>query len=136
DRGAPVAKARSGARMRRSTSTRGFTLIELMIVVAIVAIIAAIAVPSLLESRKASNEASAVQSLRAVHAAQTLFHDRDYDQDGQYAYAGEMPRLKGLIDGQISGPVAGGPFASGCGMRSGYFFGMIEGGGPNEWGAL
>src|SRR5204862_59271 len=83
---------------------------------AVISLIAAIARPSLLESRKASNESSAIQSLRAVHTAQTLYRDRDYDGDGNHTYAGEMPRLRGLIDAQISGPVAGGPFASGTGM--------------------
>ena len=44
----------------------GFTLIELMIVVAIIAIIAAIAIPSLLNARKSGNQASAVSSLKTL----------------------------------------------------------------------
>jgi len=50
-------------------AARGFSLIELLIVVAIILIIAAISVPNLLRSRMAANEASAVGSMRTVNTA-------------------------------------------------------------------
>ncbi len=51
----------------------GFSLVELLIVVAIIAIIAAIAVPSLLTSRMAANEASAIQGLRTIGSAEIAY---------------------------------------------------------------
>ncbi len=57
--------------MRRKQT--GFSLIELLIVVAIIMIIAAIALPNLLSARMAANEASAVQSLRTIQSAETLY---------------------------------------------------------------
>ncbi|HTQ62448.1 MAG TPA: prepilin-type N-terminal cleavage/methylation domain-containing protein [Candidatus Solibacter sp.] len=53
---------------------KGFSLIELLIVVAIILIIAAIAIPNLLRSRMAANEASAVGSLRTINTAQVTFN--------------------------------------------------------------
>lgn len=52
---------------------RGFSLIELLIVVAIILIIAAIAVPNLLRSRMAANESSAAQSLRTISTANATY---------------------------------------------------------------
>jgi prepilin-type N-terminal cleavage/methylation domain-containing protein len=51
----------------------GFSLIELLIVVAIILIVAAIAMPNLMAARMAANEASAVESLRTLHSAETTY---------------------------------------------------------------
>ncbi len=56
-------------RMRQA----GFSLIELLIVVAIILIIAAIAIPSLISSRMSANEASAVESLRTIQSSLTAY---------------------------------------------------------------
>lgn len=52
---------------------RGFSLIELLIVVAIILIIAAIAIPSFLHSKMAANESSAVYSIRTINTAQVTY---------------------------------------------------------------
>jgi len=52
---------------------RGFSLIELLIVVAIILVIAAIAIPNMLKSRMAANEASAISSVRAINNAQVTY---------------------------------------------------------------
>ena len=58
---------------------QGFTLIELMIVIAIIAIIAAIAIPGLLSSQRASNERSASTSLKTLSTAEADFRANDRD---------------------------------------------------------
>ncbi len=67
----------------------GFTLIELMIVIAIIAIIAAIAIPNLLAAKVASNETAAMATLKSLTSAQATCQNQgriDADKDGQGEY--------------------------------------------------
>jgi len=90
-----------------SNKKSGFTLIELMIVVAIIAIIAAIAIPSLLNARKSGNEASAISSLRTLCTVNEQYRTR------YQAYAGSLANLNaaGYIDAVLA-----------TGTKSGYGF--------------
>jgi type IV pilus assembly protein PilA len=69
--------------------TRGFSLIELLIVVAIILIIAAIAIPNLLRAKIAANESSAVQSVRTINTTQVTY-ESTYPNVG---YAATLPAL-------------------------------------------
>lgn len=73
----------------RKRNQKGFSLIELLIVVAIILIIAAIAIPNLLQARVAANEASAVASLRTINTAMITYNDN-------YPTVGFAPTLAAL----------------------------------------
>lgn len=86
----------------------GFTLIELMIVVAIIAIIAAIAIPGLLRARMSANEGNASGSLRSLASAQAEFKngtkiDQNNNGTGEYGIFNELAgatNLRGRNGGQ------------------------------------
>ena len=104
--------------------TRGFSLLELLIVVAIILIIAAIAIPSLLQARISANEASAVGSLNAIKTAEFTYFNT-YPTVGyavQLAHlGGTQPCTAGPLTGCLVDDVVAtaGPGSVG---KSGYVF--------------
>lgn len=105
------------------TKKRGFTLIELMIVIAIIAIIAAIAIPNLIEARKHGNEAAAIGALKTTNSAETLFREGDKEQNGTLDY-GNIAQLSAttLIDGVL-----------GSTKKQGYVFNIEPASGTSEF---
>ena len=82
---------------------RGFSLLELLIVVAIILIIATIAIPSLLRSRQAANESAAVANIRTINTAQVTYLS---SSGGNFGTITGLVSA-GLLDTRFNGTVSG-----------------------------
>ena len=114
--------------MFHRNKAKGFSLIELLIVVAIILIIAAIAIPNLLRSRIAANEASAVGSIRTINTAEVTYSstypDCGFTSLTNLGGSGGNTTGAGLIDAVLAG-----------GTKSGYSFATTVAGGGGQCGS-
>jgi type IV pilus assembly protein PilA len=106
---------------------KGFSLIELLIVVAIILIIAAIAIPNLLRAKMAANESSAVASIRTINTAEITYNST-YPGVGYAATLSAMGGVAPCTPTSTAACLIDSVLASG--VKSGYNFTAIGSGGP------
>ena len=101
--------------MRSPKSNKGFSLIELILVVAVIGVLAAIAVPNLLSSKRAANEASALSALRVISSGEATY--RATAGGGNYGDLAALATLN-FVDAKVGGATIAGPGTP----RSGFLF--------------
>ena len=107
--------------MKTGRLQQGFSLVELLIVIAIIGIVAAIAAPNLIASRRAANESAAIASLRVIAGAEGTFF-LTTGNNSRYGSAAELRDAK-LVDSGLAGEGAG---ATG-GRKSGFQYAISPG---------
>src|SRR5262249_47564940 len=104
---------------RRNRGSAGFSLIELLIVVAVILIIAAIAIPSFLRATFSAKESSAVSSIHAINTAEIAYSSANPTVGFSANLAALGPAGGGYIDSQLA-----------TGTKSGYIYTYVPGPGP------
>ena len=114
-------QAMSAQQDNGSTSGSGFSLLELLIVVAIILIIATIAIPSLIRSRQSANESAGVAAVRLIMTAQTT-----YSLSNEGNFSGSLVALVGddLLDDRFNADPA---------TVGGYAYTMTQSGGLTDF---
>jgi type IV pilus assembly protein PilA len=105
-----------GGRRARAKSSTGFSLIELLIVVAIILIIAAIAIPNFMSAKIAAHEAAAVSSIHAINTAEISYSSANPLVGFSVLLADLGPAGAGYIDSVLA-----------AGTKSGYIFTYLQG---------
>jgi type IV pilus assembly protein PilA len=102
---------------RENFAARGFSLVELLVVVAVILIIAAIALPNFIQSRMRANESSTVQNMRNITTAQVA-----YSTTYSIGYSADLPSLggTGAVVSQTSAQLIDSVLSAGT--KSGYNF--------------
>ena len=99
--------------MTETSQRRGaFTLIELLIVIALISILAALAIPNIISARKGGYESVAISQLRTIVGAEQVYKARNLGGAGQYGTIAEME-----AHSLLEFPAAGAPY-----LKSGYIF--------------